>query len=90
MICLSYIKHIIRYLMKQIVGHGGRYNRFTKEMNSNFWNVHGIMNMSGLLKSKLKSKTEKNGTDSVNTESQWSKQDACVARATWVWLSSKM
>ena len=29
---------------------------------------------------------EKNGRASVNTDSQWSKQEACFARATEVWL----
>ena len=29
----------------------------------------------------------KSGTASVNTDSQWSKQEACFARATPVWLA---
>ena len=29
----------------------------------------------------------KNGTASVNTDSQWSKQEACFARAIQVWLA---
>ena len=29
----------------------------------------------------------KSGTASLNTDSQWSKQEACFARATHVWLA---
>ena len=29
----------------------------------------------------------KSGTASLNTDSQWSKQEACFARATQVWLA---
>ena len=31
----------------------------------------------------------KSGTTSANTDSQWSKQEACFARATQVWLAVK-
>ena len=31
--------------------------------------------------------TRKSGTASVNTDSQWIKQEACFARATQVWLA---
>ena len=51
-----------------------------------FWNVHGIMNASGLLLLWGFTLTL-SGTASVNTDSQWIKQEACFPCATPVQLA---